>query len=402
MSLFLSIIGVLVIFLGTIPIIYALRLRRFVNSELAVKEDDYSPKTSVILPCKGIDPGFDLNINAFLKQDYPNYELIFITATDDDPAYMELKKITGDVKSNIKTKILTAGIKENRGQKLNNLLKGIEEVSADTEVFAFVDSDTRPHKDFLRSLIKPLNKPGIGATTGFRWYLPEKGWLGSLLRSTWNGGGLPFLIDSKHNYAWGGAMAVKRSTFEYAGIKKAWENALSDDLTLTQCVKQIGLQIHFVPRCLVVSYEDSTLLETLEWTNRQQTIARVYAPVFWWSVTVVHGIANFLLISGVVFIVYSLVSGRVMPWNAAMIFFLIPLEMLDVFILLPTVVKLIPRHADRLNNLKWQYAFLAPAASFLLVINSIRSALSRKITWRGVKYEMLSPDKTIVINNKHP
>ncbi|MCP5004421.1 MAG: glycosyltransferase family 2 protein [Planctomycetes bacterium] len=402
MNMFLFIIGVLVLVLGLFPLFFALKLRKFVKRALAqsTEKDLYQPKVTVILPCKGLDPGFNLNIQAFLDQDYPDFNLVFITATKEDPAYEVLQRICAVHKED-DTSILVAGINGERSQKLSNLLKGVAEAATDTEVFAFVDSDTRPHKGFLRYLIDPLKSKEVGATTGFRWYLPEKRNFASVLRSTWNGGGLPFLVDQKNNYAWGGAMAVSKSTFERAEIARAWESAVSDDFPLTHRVKGLGLQIRFVPQCLVVSHEDATLLETLEWTNRQQTIARVYAPGFWWSVTWTHSLANLILIAAFVIIACSIIRGLSIPSGALIMLLLIPLEMLDVFILIPTVIRLIPRHTDTLCEMKWYYACLAPAASLLSVINAFRSMISRRITWRGITYEMRSPEKTVIIGKNN-
>ena len=39
------------------------------------------------MPCKGIEPGLELNIEAMMKQDYANYFGIVVTDTAQDPAY---------------------------------------------------------------------------------------------------------------------------------------------------------------------------------------------------------------------------------------------------------------------------------------------------------------------------
>src|SRR5580704_1960901 len=50
---------------------------RYVRRRLGMPPGNYSPSAAVIIPCKSLDPGFDLNIASFMAQDYPRYELIF-------------------------------------------------------------------------------------------------------------------------------------------------------------------------------------------------------------------------------------------------------------------------------------------------------------------------------------
>jgi cellulose synthase/poly-beta-1,6-N-acetylglucosamine synthase-like glycosyltransferase len=60
------------------------------------------------------------------------------------------------------------------------------EVSAESEVFVFVDSDARPGADWLRNLIAPLQDKTIGCATGYRWFVPQRGGFSTALRSVWN------------------------------------------------------------------------------------------------------------------------------------------------------------------------------------------------------------------------
>src|SRR5262249_29695333 len=61
-----------------------------------------------------------------------------------------------------------------------------------------------------------------------------------------------------------------------------WERALSDDYALTRAVREAGLRIIFVPRCLTPTIEDFGIGSALEFTRRQVTIARGYEPSAWW------------------------------------------------------------------------------------------------------------------------
>ena len=45
----------------------------------------------------------------------------------------------------------------------------------------------------------------------------------------------------------------------------------------------------------------------------------------------------------------------------------------------------------------WRYLLAAPVASWIYGLNVVRSMLSRRITWRGITYEMVSPTQTRII-----
>src|SRR5262249_54393007 len=155
-------------------------------------------------------------------------ELLFAVATEDDPARDALGQILASARargSSVKSSLTVAGIHSGRAQKLTNQLAALSQMSARTEVIVFVDSDSRPDRGFIRRLVTPLPEPTVGATTGYRWYHPTDTQLGSVLRSTWNAGALPLLVDVKRNFAWGGAMAIRREIFERADIASAWANA---------------------------------------------------------------------------------------------------------------------------------------------------------------------------------
>ena len=220
---------------------------------------EYTPKASVVLPCKGIDPGFEKNLRSLVEQDYPDFELIFVVAEENDPAAACIRKVIQEYPE-AKTQFVVAGIDpdKRRSQKLNNQLAAVKKLRPNSEAFVFVDSDIRARPYFLRCMIEPLGQPNsdVGATTGFRWYIPETGGLGSCLRTIWNGGGLPVMGQRNLAYTWGGAMATTRANFEKAGIAKRWETALTDDFPMTDGVRKLDKSIHFVPRCLVASHED--------------------------------------------------------------------------------------------------------------------------------------------------
>jgi ceramide glucosyltransferase len=392
----LFILAVLAWLLALLPVPLTLRLRRYVQEYLPATGYGFVPRVALVLPCKGLDPGFRANIAALLSQDYDNCEFYFVTATEGDSAHAALTEMLAEYPER-HTRLITAGIVEYRAQKLTNQLAAVRALSPEVEVLAFVDSDIRPRPDFLRNLIHPLRDPSVGASTGFRWYSPVKGGLASYLRATWNAGGLPFLIDDRLNFVWGGAMAIRRADYFGCGVDRAWDRALSDDFGLTHAVKKSGLGIRFVPSCLAVSHEDATLRQTLEWTNRQTTIARVYSPPFWLSVGLVHGGLNLFVLLGLVLLILA-AMGHVDTFLPGLaLLFPILLQWVNARLLLPAILPMLGNDASRVSADAWKYVSMAPLASTLALYNSIHAAFTRRITWRGITYEMASPNDTRII-----
>jgi ceramide glucosyltransferase len=391
----------LALILGLVPLALTARFKRQLALLKARKDIDSNyPPAAVILPCKGLDPGFKENMQALVAQDYPDLEFIFVVATTDDPAYGALNEILHHVATEnpgLRCKVSIAGIRQNRAQKLTNQLAALEQVAERTELLVFVDSDTRPDPGFIRRLVSPLQEPVVGATTGYRWYHPQQPAMGSLLRSTWNAGALPFLVDPKRNFAWGGAMAIRRESFVNARIADAWQNAVSDDMTFTVAVRRLGLEVRFVPECIAVSYEASTLAETLEFTNRQSVISRIYFPPLWWSTAVGHAAANLLILYGIFSFGVWAYSGNTDFLRGSACLLLLLLQLCNAAWLFGSVRELLPQLSTELDALRWYYIFTAPLASFLTLVNSVHAATTRRITWRGIRYELRSPVETIVL-----
>lgn len=385
---------------SSLPVLLARRFVRDIRSALRLPGDQgYRPRVTLIVPCKGLDPSFEINIRACLSQDYPDAEVLFVTATSDDPAHAVLASLM-QAHPDVPARLLVAGLAAGRSEKVNNQLAAVSEVRADTDVLVFMDSDARPGPAFLRHLVQPLADPQTGLATGFRWYMPVGGGVWSFLRSAWNGGGVVFLTDAQANYAWGGAMAIRHEAFVACGVAGRWQHALSDDMTITLAVRDRGLGITFVPRCLVTTHEDCTFHQMLEWTNRQTIIAKVYHPALWWKIAIAHGVGNAILCLGLGLLIARLLGAYQDPLvlvAALLMLAIVPMEMLNAQVLMPAILDMLPERRQELARQSWRYRLLAPAASLLALVNTVFSVFTSRITWRGVTYDMRSPTETVVV-----
>ncbi|HUQ33399.1 MAG TPA: glycosyltransferase, partial [Pyrinomonadaceae bacterium] len=267
----------------------------YIRREMETREPAFTPYASVIAPCRGLDQGLRENLAALFRQDYPSYEIIFVTDDAQDSSLSVIKSLRREfgASGHVTSRIVVAGEANAAGQKVHNLRVAVGETDSKSEVFAFVDSDARPRAGWLRSLVAPLADERTGASTGYRWFIPIKGNFASRLRSVWNASIASALgAQGDKNFCWGGSTAIRREMFERARVMEEWEGAASDDFAMMRALRRAGLSIHFAPRCLTATHEDCGFGELLEFTTRQLKITRVYAKHFWQIVLA----SNFLFV----------------------------------------------------------------------------------------------------------
>ncbi|HEY0405768.1 MAG TPA: glycosyltransferase, partial [Pyrinomonadaceae bacterium] len=274
----------LLIWQGFVSLLSGARFLAYVRREMNAAPAPYTPFASIIAPCRGLDQGLRDNLDALFRQDYPAYEILFVTGRADDPALAVVEELRSawSEQTETRTRVLIAGDAAESGQKVHNLRAGVEQVDASSRVLVFVDTDARPRSSWLASLVAPLADERVGATTGYRWFIPVRGGLASHLRSVWNASIASSLgARGDRNFCWGGSTAIRLRTFQQLDMLNEWRGALSDDFALMRALRRAGLPIHFVPNCLTASHEDCGYGELLEFTTRQLKITRVYAPLLW-------------------------------------------------------------------------------------------------------------------------
>ena len=348
----------------------------------------YRPSVALLVPCCGDEKGLEENLRALVRQDYEALEVIFIVEDGSDLAVPIIERVLGSESRS--GEIVVAGPAERRGQKIHNLIAGLER-ARDAEVFAFADSDGRPDSGWLAHLVSPLREPRVGVASSYRFYLPEPGSLASVLRSAWNAGVLTLLGEHDRNFAWGGSMAIRRETFVEAKVEDAWQGALSDDYALTHAVRRAGYYVKFVPRSIVPSRGRVKLTELLRWCARQMAITRVYWPNLW-------RIGGGSQVAFVLFLIAGSMAAAFGNVGAAVLLgVVLLLSWLSGGIRARAVRLLLPEWSAELRRYDCAYVLLAPAASFITVYGFVSSALSRRIEWRGKVYEMRSPSDTLLL-----
>jgi ceramide glucosyltransferase len=349
------------------------RRARYVESRLGAEIDSF-PAATVIVPVKGYDEGLRENLAALATLDYPDYELIVAahSAADIPP---------GVLPPRVKI-VLSHGSDAETAEKIQNLLAAVRAARKHTEVFAFADSDGRPTKRWLRALVAPLSEPDVGASTGYRWFMPEPAGFWSLVRGVWDAVAAGVLGPGDNRFAWGGAMAIRKELFFEARVPEHWHGQISDDYALSEAVRSLNKTIAYAPGALTPSREHIGMVRFFSWIRRQMSITRMYAPDLWWPGLIAH---IFYCTGMALSLVLALRGYR--PAIAALAAQLLP-GMWKGWQRVRLARRCLPEYREWFRKCAWAHVLLVPLATWAWLAALGSSAFVRTIEWRGRRYRL--------------
>ncbi len=368
----------------------------YVRRRLHADPGFFAPRVAVLCPCKGIEPGLERNLVSLTEFERQNYDIFFILASGSDSARSVVERVAAS--SRVKAHVVIAGSPSNCGEKVNNLRVAVEQLPEEFEVLVFADSDGRPARSWLHHMVAPLGDVRIGATTTMRWLIPNRGNLPTALLAAWNAPVVTMLSETGRNFCWGGGTAIRRSAFEQSGVLDEWKNSVSDDYSLTRALERQNRSIVFIPECLTLSYAEADFHQLLEFTNRQILITRVYADRIWAPAAATHLLYCLTLLLGAMLILSNLFQQRPYFHIATLTFLPVLLSSLRSSIRLIGVTEALPTARSQIMGQSWIYILLTVFVPFLYVLNFVNSLVTRKIRWRGLVYELISPQQTRIVS----
>ena len=394
-------LAAIVIWLGLSSLRGGLRFARYLEAELKQEYPEFTPFVTVFVPCRGVDEGMRENLLAILGQEYPAFEIIVVADRADDPALAVVAEAcrSFDRQTSPSVRVVIAGAATDSGQKVHNLRATVGEADPQNAVFAFVDTDARPSSRWLQSLVAPLSDKSIGAATGYRWFV-ARGGIAAHLRSVWNASIASALgAQRDKNFCWGGSTAIRRKTFEQVKVADRWRGTVSDDFTMTRVLHEAALPIKFVPQCLTPSFESCSFHELIEFTTRQLKITRAYAPHLWKAVLTGSLLFGLGFFGGISLIAGRAAMGRSFATPLILLLVIFALGMMKSYLRLRAVRLVIADRRLRSFTTTLAHLTLWPLASLLFLWNAL-AAISRRITWRGITYELKSSTETVIIRRE--
>jgi ceramide glucosyltransferase len=200
---------------------------------------------SILKPLKGVDPEIYESLRSHCLQDYPQYEIIFGVAQEDDPALPVVKRLQQEF-PNRAIQLVVCSQNLGSNTKVSNLAQMVG--SAHFDLLIVNDSDIHVEPDYLRRVVAPLRNGGVGMVTCLYRGVAAKT-LGSALESVgistdFAGGVLVArYIEGGMRFGLGSTLAFRRKELEAIGGFGAIVDYLADDYELGRRIADLGLTV---------------------------------------------------------------------------------------------------------------------------------------------------------------
>jgi ceramide glucosyltransferase len=273
MSWFARLCAVLTLFgIGYHLFMLAAALRFFRRTSRWRELPDHLPPVTVLKPLKGATPELLANLESFCHQAYPTYQVVFGVDSPDDPAIGVVHRVQRAFPE--RDIVLSIGSGAAVNGKVGTLMQMVEH--ARHPVLVLSDADIRVTPDYLRTVVRPLQREHVGLSTCFYRGRGRFG-LATLFESlciTTDFVPMSFIGNwIGIRAAYGATIAFKRAALDAAGGFGTAADQLADDYVLGQRVAAAGYELAVLPYVVDTVLEEDTLGQV--WRH-QMRWARTY------------------------------------------------------------------------------------------------------------------------------
>lgn len=199
------------------------------------------PPMTVMKPVRGADGDTYENLESFILQDYPRYQVVFGVAERDDPAAGIIARLIGE-HPELDLELVVAGEPAGTNLKVSNLHYMYPR--AKYGILVIADADMRVGRDYLGAVAAGFDDPSVGLVTcPYRGAYP--GNVGAALEAlTIDTDFLPSVAVAHRleglSFALGATMAVRREALDAIGGFGSLADYLADDYQLGNRVMKAG------------------------------------------------------------------------------------------------------------------------------------------------------------------
>lgn len=345
-----------------------------------IPQNDFAPAISVLKPVRGLEKNLACNLRSIAQQDYPHYQVIYSVQDPNDAALPILRAIEAEFGPERITVVIDM-VQTGANGKINNILGALPKAKHDILVIS--DSDTCLRPDYLKTLVSPLADPQVGCVcTPFK-LTQAQSWYEALELLTINADFMPSVIFAEVTGAskacLGPSIAIRRLTLEAIGGLASLADYLVEDYELGRRVWTSGLQMVLLP------YVIDAVVDLESWRAwwRHQ--------VYWDQNTFLARPAPFVatvLIRAVPFacLFVLLQQGSLLSWGIFGI-------TIAIRYLTMAIVAQQLSDPESLRYLAW-----LPIRDCFGLIFWALSFSQRKVTWRGVEYQLTERGKMIPLS----
>jgi len=200
------------------------------------------PLVTLLRPVCGLDAHDAETLRSSFEQSYPNLEIIFCAATEDDPAVGLLRRLIA-AHPQANARLLIGEDRITNNPKLNNMEKGWK--ASQGEIVAMADSNLLLPRDYIEQILATFRKD-TGLVTSPPVGVRAEGLPAALECAFLNGfqDRWQLAADSLGSgYAQGKTLAWRRDVLERAGGLVALGRDLAEDVASTKAVRAQGLKV---------------------------------------------------------------------------------------------------------------------------------------------------------------
>jgi len=396
----LFVLALLSVLANAASLAQGVRLRTRVRAGLRLGFGAYAPQTAVVLPVRGTDEGLRENVAAILSQAHPAFRVLVVADDGSDAAVAVVRDVSSSL-PHVRVDVIRAD-PDGMGGKVNALRTALDRLEPGDEAVVFADADIRPSRDWLHQLLQPLADPSVGASTGFRWYVPPRPAVWALVRAEWNAVSANVLFDPRRSFAWGGSCAVRREDLLRLRLGERWRSVLSDDLVLTRAVREAGLRIEYAPAALVATHEGGDRAMCLEWCLRQMTMASLYLPVVRTYATAAFAVFDGAIVLGIASLVLAALASSSFLVPAALFLVTVPASLAKASLRRRALFLGSPPVAAAWKVPALRSAVAVLSVPWVMAYGLLRTRRPEVVRWRGRTYDVRDPERVRLLPSDAP
>jgi len=250
------------------------------SRDVAAKPDpEFTPPVSNLKPVKGLDPDAYENFASLCRQNYPEYELIFCTTDENDPAVPVIQRLIAEFPER-KIRLLYSRGSNAINDKVAKL--GLMVREARYEHLVFNDSDVRVEPDYLRKVVAPLRDPKVGGVTCFYVSTHDKNFVERLqtigmITDFYAGILVAWQLDGVR-FAFGPTMVSTKERVKGFGGFQVLESRPADDLLFGRLIAEQGVEMQLLPYAVETVPDYHGLGELFDKRARWMTVMRKMRP----------------------------------------------------------------------------------------------------------------------------
>ncbi len=215
------------------------------------------PPISILKPVYGRDPAFMEAIRSHALQDYPDFEILFGAASDEDPAIESIRALQDEFPDR------SIRFIHCRTEAPNGKAGVLIDLAAQARygILLVNDSDIHVPESYLASVAAPLEDPGVGMVTClYRANAAELPgiWEALGIATDFVPSTLVAPLAGVKEFGLGSTLVFRRADLEAAGGFAAIASYIADDYQLAKRITLLGRRVHLSKTVVETTLDGST------------------------------------------------------------------------------------------------------------------------------------------------